>query len=43
MYVLCSEIKIGGKTFKGVNEVKINRSVHLVGATAVIKVPVPPC
>lgn len=40
MYVLCSEIRIGGKTFKGVNEVRINRSVHLVGATAVIKVPV---
>lgn len=40
MYILGSDITIGGKTFGGVNEVKINRSVHLIGATAMIKVPV---
>lgn len=40
MFVLCSEITIGGKRFEAVNNVKINRSIHQLGATAVIKVPV---
>lgn len=40
MYILSSEIKVGNKLFDGVNEVTINRSVHLPGATAIIKVPV---
>lgn len=40
MYNLCSHIVVGGKTFRGVNEVRINRSVHDLMATAVIKVPV---
>lgn len=40
MYILCSEITIGGKTFGGVNEVRIKRSVSELSATATIKVPV---
>lgn len=40
MYTLCSEINIGGKVFGGVNEVKVVRSIHTPGATAVLKVPV---
>ncbi len=40
MYVLCSNITIGGKRFAGVHEVKIKRSIHLIGATASVKVPV---
>ena len=40
LYVPCCEIKIGGKSFRSLNEVKIKRSIHKVGATATIKVPV---
>lgn len=40
MFVLCSKITIGGKSFTGVSEVKIKRSIHEMGATATIKVPV---
>lgn len=40
MYTLCSEIQVAGMRFSSVNEVKINRSIHTPGATAVIKVPV---
>lgn len=40
MFILSSVINIGGKSFTGVNEVKIKRSIHSLGATATIKVPV---
>lgn len=40
MFVLCSEITIGGKRFRSVNDVHIKRSVNTLAATAVIKVPV---
>ncbi len=40
MFILCSKITIGGKSFTGVNEVKIKRSIHELGATATIRVPV---
>lgn len=40
MFALCSKVEINGQSFDGVNEIKINRSIHLPGATAVIKVPV---
>lgn len=38
--MLCSKIKIGGKTFAGVHEVEVKRSVFEIGATATVKVPV---
>lgn len=40
MYTLCSKIEIGGKVFGGVNDIRIKRSIHELGATATIKVPV---
>lgn len=40
MFVLASEIKIGGYTFSRVNHVQITRSVNSVFARAVIKLPV---
>lgn len=40
MFVPCCQIKIGSVTFRSVNEVKIERSVYNLAATAVIKVPV---
>ena len=40
MLVLCSEIKIGGVSFKSVHEVRIKRSIYNLAATAVIKLPV---
>jgi hypothetical protein len=40
MFVLCSKINIGGKDFKGVHEVRIERSIYKPGATATVKVPV---
>lgn len=40
MFVLCSKITIGGKSFSGVNEVQIKRSIHELAATATVKVPV---
>lgn len=40
MFVLASEIKIGGYTFSRVNNVQITRSVNSISARAVIKVPV---
>ena len=40
MYTFCSKIEIGGKIFGGVNNVRIKRSIHELGATATIKVPV---
>lgn len=39
MYTLCSKITIGHKNFAGINEVRVSRSVHAIGATATIKVP----
>ena len=40
MFALCSYITIGGKRLDGVNEVKIESSIHKLMATAVISVPV---
>lgn len=40
MFVLCSKITIGGKTFGGVHEVTVKRSIYELAATASIKVPV---
>lgn len=40
MYKLSSEIYINRQLFSSVNDVKVNRSVNTLGATAVIKVPV---
>lgn len=40
MFILCSKITIGDKSFTGVSDVKIKRSIHELGATATIKVPV---
>ncbi len=40
MLILCSKITIGGKTFEGVHQVKVKRSIFEVGASASIKVPV---
>lgn len=40
MFELCSEIVIGGKHFRSVNNVVIKRSLNTLGATAVIKIPV---
>lgn len=40
MFVLVSEIKIGGYTFDRVNSVQISRSTNAIGARAVVKVPV---
>lgn len=40
MFVLNSEITIGGKRFRGVNEVQIKRSIYELAATATVKVPV---
>lgn len=40
MYRLCSEITVAGIRFEGVNDVKVTRSINMVGATAVIRVPV---
>jgi hypothetical protein len=39
MFALSCKIKIGGVSFTSVNEVKINRSIHNLGDTAVISVP----
>lgn len=40
MFVLCSNITIGGMRFGGIHEVEIKRSIYELGATATIKVPV---
>lgn len=40
MYTLCCDIKIGTASFHSVNEVTIKRSIHDLGASAVIKVPI---
>lgn len=40
MFVLTSDITIGGYRFSAVNEVVIKRSIYEIGATATIKVPV---
>lgn len=40
MLVLGSHITVGGVSFGGVHEVKVKRSIHELGATASIKVPV---
>lgn len=40
MFTLYSDITIGGRSFTGVNDVKIKRSVRELGATATIRVPV---
>lgn len=40
MFTLHSDIQIGGKTFAGVHEVTIKRSIYTLGATATVKVPV---
>lgn len=40
MLVLCSKIRIAGVEFSGVHEVTVKRSIHELGATASIKVPV---
>ena len=40
MFVLSCEIKIGGVSFKSVNEVRISRSLYSLSATATVKVPV---
>lgn len=40
MFVPCSKITVGGKTFGGVHEVVIKRSIFEIGATATIQVPV---
>lgn len=40
MFVPWSKITIGGKTFAGVHDVSVKRSIHEIAATATIKVPV---
>lgn len=40
MYVPCSQITVGDKRFGGVHEIHVKRSIHSIGATASIKVPV---
>jgi len=40
MYVLCSRINIGGMSFQGVHDVRIERSIYKLEATSIIKVPV---
>lgn len=40
MYILSSDITIGGIRFNGVNQVNIFRSIYELSATATIKVPV---
>lgn len=40
MFTLSSDIQIGGKTFAGVHEVVIKRSIYTLGGTATVKVPV---
>lgn len=40
MFVLVSEIKLGGYTFDQVNSVQVSRSTSAIGAKAVVKVPV---
>lgn len=40
MYLPCSKITIGSKYFGGVHDIKIKRSIHTIGATASVKVPV---
>lgn len=40
MFILCSKITIGGKSFSGVHEVNVKRSIFEIGATASVKVPV---
>ena len=35
MYLPCSKITIGSKYFGGVHDIKIKRSIHTIGATAV--------
>lgn len=40
MFVMCCDIKIGGVSFKAVNDVLIKRSVYNLAATALIKIPV---
>ena len=40
MYLPCSKITIGNKHFGGVHDIKIKRSIHTIGATASVKVPV---
>lgn len=40
MFIPCSKITIGNKSFGGVHEIKVKRSIHTIGATASIKVPV---
>ena len=40
MFVLVSEIKIGGYTFNRVNSVQVSRGTNAIGARAVVKVPV---
>ena len=39
-FILNSKLKIGETLFKGVNNVQIKRSIHSIGATATIRVPV---
>lgn len=40
MQVLCSKIRIGEAELDGVHEVTIKRSIHELGATASVKIPV---
>ena len=40
MYLPRSKITIGSKYFGGVHDIKIKRSIHTIGATASVKVPV---
>lgn len=40
MFVMCCHIKIGGVSFKAVNDILIKRSVYNLAATAVIRIPV---
>ncbi len=40
MYKLCSKIIIGGMSFEGITDVKIERSIHKLGAKATVKMPI---
>lgn len=40
MFVMCCHIKIGGVSFKAVNDILIKRSVYNLAATAMIRIPV---
>lgn len=40
MYKLCSNITIGSVRFEGITDVKIERSIHKLGAKATIKMPI---